>query len=398
MEPEPFVILKSPLDATGGSLVEGVSFESVGAAELQIEQAEVASNAELRDLQMDPETVAAAPRMPLTLHEPTDRDAHAADDDGATWGVKAVKANESPFDGSGVTVAVLDTGIDIDHPAFAGVTIEQQDFTGEGDGDDNGHGTHCAGTVFGQDVDGLRIGVAPGVDKALIGKVLGANGGGSTDGIVEAVQWAINNGANVISMSLGLDFPGMVKRLIEVHGFPADLATTKALEAYRANINLFGALALMAKAHGAARGTATLLVAAAGNESKRNVNPLHEIAVAPPAAAEGVYSVGALGQGGAGLVTAPFSNTGPNVAAPGVGVRSAKSGSPGLAAMNGTSMATPHVAGVAALWANRLLDTTNALDGTTLAAQLVASGRHDDLDQGFDPGDVGTGLVQAPLN
>jgi len=399
MEPEPYVILKSPVDPQSGSPVRGRSFDTVGPASLHVEMAEVTSNAELRDIHKDPETLAAAPRMPLILVEPRTRDAEVTgDEEDTTWGVQAVKADISPFNGSGVTVAVLDTGIDADHPAFQGVDVEQKDFTGEGDEDDNGHGTHCAATIFGQDVDGLRIGVAPGVSKALIGKVLGSGGGGSTEGIVQAVQWAINNGANVISLSLGIDFPGMVKRLIEIHGFPAELATTKALEAYRANINLFGSLATMAKAQSSALGTAALLVAAAGNESRRDVNPNHQIAVAPPAAAEGFYSVGALGKGVAGFEIAAFSNTGPNVSGPGVGVQSAKAGDIGLRPMSGTSMATPHVAGVAALWASRLLTTVGALDNTALSAQLVASGRQDELSQGFDPFDVGTGMVQAPLS
>jgi subtilisin family serine protease len=399
MEPEPYVILKSPVDPQSGSPVRGRSFDTVGPASLHVETAEVTSNAELRDIHKDPETLAAAPRMPLILVEPSTRDADVTgDEEDTTWGVQAVKADISPFNGSGVTVAVLDTGIDADHPAFQGVDVEQKDFTGEGDGDDNGHGTHCAATIFGQDVDGLRIGVAPGVSKALIGKVLGSGGGGSTEGIVQAVQWAINNGANVISLSLGIDFPGMVKRLIDIHGFPAELATTKALEAYRANINLFGSLATMAKAQSSALGTAALLVAAAGNESRRDVNPNHQIAVAPPAAAEGFYSVGALGKEVAGFEIAAFSNTGPNVSGPGVGVQSAKAGDIGLRPMSGTSMATPHVAGVAALWASRLLTTVGALDNTALSAQLVASGRQDELSQGFDPFDVGTGMVQAPLS
>ena len=120
-------------------------------------------------------------------------------------------ADTSPFTAKGVTVAVLDTGIDATHPAFEGVELIQKDFTGEGRGDKNGHGTHVAGTIFGQTVDGLRIGVAPGIGRALVGKVLDALGGGSTQSIAEAIQWALNSGANVISMSLGMDFPGLVK-------------------------------------------------------------------------------------------------------------------------------------------------------------------------------------------
>ena len=82
-------------------------------------------------------------------------------------------ADTSSCTGNGIVVAVLDTGIDASHPAFAGVEVIQKDFTGEGDGDQHGHGTHCAGTIFGRNVNGTRIGVAMGVKKALIGKVLG---------------------------------------------------------------------------------------------------------------------------------------------------------------------------------------------------------------------------------
>ena len=86
-------------------------------------------------------------------------------------GLIAVKAHTSPFTGQGVTVAVLDTGLDDSHPAFTGKTIIKRDFTGEGANatdvsDKDGHGTHCAGTVCGTTVDGIRVGVAPGVTSS----------------------------------------------------------------------------------------------------------------------------------------------------------------------------------------------------------------------------------------
>jgi subtilisin family serine protease len=106
------------------------------------------------------------------------------------------------------------------------MTITERDFTGEGNGDLEGHGTHCAGTIFGRDVSSTRIGVARGVKTALIGKVLGSQGG-SSESIVTAIQWAVDNGAHVISMSLGMDFPGFQKQL-QQSGLPPELATSLA--------------------------------------------------------------------------------------------------------------------------------------------------------------------------
>jgi subtilisin family serine protease len=339
------------------------------------------------------EILAIAPVIPMKLIAPFEaQETVQPTADGVTWGVKAVGADTSPFSGDGIVVAVLDTGIDVSHPAFVGLEIIQKDFTGEGDGDENGHGTHCAGTIFGRTTDSIRIGVAPGVKKALIGKVLGVEGGGSSDQIVSAIQWAVENGANVISMSLGIDFPGVVKRL-EDAGFPTELATSRALEAYRANVQLFERLASLIRAQGVF-GQATVIVAAAGNESRRNNNPDFEIAVSPPAVSEGIISVAALGEGEQGLTVAPFSNTGANVSAPGVGVISAKPGG-GLRALNGTSMATPHVAGVAALWAEKI-KITSSLSPLQLTARLIGTAINNGPVAGLDPFDIGAGLVQAP--
>ncbi|HVH26179.1 MAG TPA: S8 family serine peptidase [Vicinamibacterales bacterium] len=338
------------------------------------------------------DVVAVAPVMPMKLIAPVAMD--APNDplaDGSTWGVKAVGADTSPFTGDGTTVAVLDTGIDATHAAFAGVQLERRNFTNSGDDDEHGHGTHCAGTIFGRAVNGTRIGVAPGVNRALIGKVLGADGGGS-DVILQAIQWAANNGAHVISMSLGIDFPGYVRQLID-ENVPAELATSIALDAYRANVLLFERLAGMIRAQSAFM-QPTLLVAAAGNESRRNVNADFEIHVSPPAVSEGIVSVAALGEGQGGLTIASFSNVGARLSGPGVGVVSAARGG-GLVSMNGTSMATPHVAGVAALWAEKLR-VAGQLNNLLLTDRLVGSASTAAMKPGFDPEDVGAGLARAP--
>jgi subtilisin family serine protease len=344
----------------------------------------------LRELARDPEVVGIAPVMPTRLIKPVDVAGALA---GSAWGVAAVRADVSAFDGSGTTVAVLDTGIDAAHPAFAGLTLVEQDFSGAGNGDVNGHGTHCAGTIFGRDVAGARIGVAPGVTRALIGKVLGNDGRGDSDMTFRAIQWAVDNGADVVSMSLGFDFPGLVAELVQ-QGWPVALATSAALEAYRGNLRMFDALMGMIRAR-AAFGQSTVVVAAAGNESERDTNPEFEIAASLPAAAEGVISVAALQQSPAGLSIASFSNTLAQISGPGVGIQSAKVGG-GLRALSGTSMACPHVAGVAALWWQQVRSLPLPATAATVTARLMATARLDTLAPGIDVADRGVGLATAP--
>lgn len=350
------------------------------------------NRANLPALTRNSDVVAVAPDIPIKLIEPLEiQDILQPGALPITWGVQAVGADTSPFSGDGIVVAVLDTGIDATHPAFAGVTLIEQDFTGEGNGDRNGHGTHCAGTIFGRDINGVRIGVARGIKKALIGKVIGENGGSSAN-IINAIHWAIQNGANVISMSLGIDFPGLVEQL-KAGGMPVELATSRALEGYRANVQLFEKMAQFIHVASPFFQT-TLLIAAAGNESRRDVSADFEIAVSPPAVSDGFISVAALGQNGINFAVAPFSNTGAMIAGPGVAIQSAKAGG-GLVSMSGTSMATPHVAGVAALWAEQLR-SVGMLTPNSLAARLIASGVTSRLNSNFDPFDVGTGMVRSP--
>ncbi len=363
-----------------------------GPAELVVEEATLTS-VERHDLRRDPRTRAIAPPMPMTLIQPVQFQANnTADRDAATWGVEAVNALASPFDGTGVTVAVLDTGLDPTHSAFSGVELVRRNFTTEGDDDQHGHGTHCAGTIFGRAVGGKRIGVATNVTRALVGKVLG-EGGGSSATIAQAIQWAVNEGAHVISMSLGIDFPGFVDDLVNRFGMDINPATSMALEAYRANINLFTELASFVRAQ-SVFGQGTIIVAASGNESNR---PDFEIAVAPPAAGTGIVAVGALQKIGNGLSPARFSNNQVDISAPGVGVISAVPGG-GLDSKSGTSMAAPHVAGVAAMWAQRQLERSGELDGELLLARLLASGSMAPLRSDAEAEDVGSGIVQAPLS
>ena len=310
------------------------------------------------------------------------------------WGIDAVGAVASAFDGSGVKVAVLDTGIKQDHPAFAGIAIEQQDFTNSPSGtdDQDGHGTHCAGTIFGRDVDGIRIGVARGISEALIGKVLGDDGSGDSLALFKAVQWAAQSGANIISMSLGFDFPRMVQIAQDEDGLPLDLAVSNALVNYRLNLRAFDTLLAHLRVSEAWGGNA-IIVAAAGNESRREADADFRISASLPAAADGVISVAALGMRQKRLGIADFSNSDPMISAPGIDILSASING-GLEAMNGTSQACPHVAGLAALWWQKLRDEGAKATPATVSEKLLASARP--LVDEIDWVDCGRGLAVAP--
>ncbi|MGV8965048.1 MAG: S8 family peptidase [Cellulomonas sp.] len=388
-----FTMLQEPFAASATTFGFGAS-----PSEPRIEAHDLTKR-EVRDLSRDPEVKAIAAAIPTALVHPVADDSAGPGVDagvtaaGSTWGVSAIGADTSIRNGAGVLVAVLDTGIDTTHPAFAGMTLKEADFSGSGNGDRQSHGTHTAGTIFGRAVNGTRIGVAPGVSTALIGKVLGDDGSGNSEMLFRGVQWAVQEGAQVISMSLGFDFPGLVKRLVD-QGWPADLATSEALEGYRANLRMFDALMQLIRSN-AAFTAGTVVVAAAGNESRRQIAPDYEIGVSLPAAAEGVVSIGALGQSPAGLTIAPFSNTFPQISAPGVGVVSAKMGG-GLISLNGTSMATPHVAGAAALWWEDVSASPLPVNAATVTSRLLAHADVVALAPGVDIADRGVGLVRAP--
>lgn len=317
-----------------------------------------------------------------------------------SWGIAEVGADKSPLTGEGVRVAVLDSGINLEHPAFKDIVPIARNFTAEGSAedvtDDYGHGTHCAGTIFGRDVDGVRIGVARGVTTVLVGKVLDRYGIGTTPAIVKALQWAVDQKANVVSMSIAFDFPGMQQRLVD-QGYPPLLATSTALKAYRENLRMFETLlSFLLQENSDLAGV--VVVAASGNDSLRNRDPNFVIDAALPAAASpDIISVGATMAAKDGLGIAPFSNVNPKLCAPGVDIVSANHRG-GLIAQNGTSMACPHVAGLAALWWQSSRKLVDKATGQLVRAQLTSASAA--RSTGFLPGvtyaDRGVGRATAP--
>ncbi|WP_096188791.1 S8 family peptidase [Evansella halocellulosilytica] len=233
------------------------------------------------------------------------------------WGITRVQApdaHQMGYSGNGVKVAILDTGIDASHPDLqanvqGGYSVFSDSANNNPFYDGDGHGTHVAGTVAAANNGGGVLGVSHQADLYAV-KVLDNNGGGSYSGIAQGIEWSINNDMDIINMSLG------------------GSAHSSILEAYS---NL-------------AYNEGILVVAAAGNSG--NAWGIGDT-VAYPAKYDSVIAVAATDQNNN---RASFSSHGPAVelSAPGVNVLSTVPGN-GHQSYNGTSMASPHVAGVAAL-------------------------------------------------
>ncbi|CCQ45070.1 subtilisin Savinase domain protein [Pseudarthrobacter siccitolerans] len=277
-----------------------------------------------------------------------------------TWGLQAVQAHSSHYSGRGVKVAVLDTGFDSTHPDFAGRNITVRSFIpGESATDGHGHGTHCIGTSCGSKSPstGPRYGVAYEAE-IFAGKVLSNAGSGSDAGILAGIDWALTSGCAIISMSLGADVP-------QIHP-PYVAAGERALDA------------------------GTLIIAAAGNNAKRLQG--NNGFVGTPANSPFIMAVGALDhQLDLAFFSArslPVRGGQVDVAGPGWQVYSSWPMPARYRSISGTSMATPHAAGIAALWAQ-----ATGFRGRELWSSLVQ-----ESDRLIAPSvDVGSGLVIAPL-
>jgi len=270
------------------------------------------------------------------------------------WGVPHVQgttAQANGFTGSGVKVAILDTGIDLSHEDLSanikgGFSVFDDAANRDPYYDANGHGTHVAGTVAAVNNNLGVLGVAYQADLYAV-KVLNNDGSGSYAGIARGIEWSVQNGMDIVNMSLGGSTSSSILKEW------SDLAYAQGV----------------------------LLVAAAGNSGTR---PGRGDNVGYPAKYDSVIAVAAVDQNNN---RATFSSTGPavEISAPGVSILSTIPNN-GYASYNGTSMASPHVAGVAAL----LLENNSNLTNTELRELLQSSAKSLGTASQY-----GYGLVQA---
>jgi Subtilisin-like serine proteases len=277
-----------------------------------------------------------------------DEEPMISSDEKISWGVSRIQADKvhNISSGSGVKVAVIDTGIDYTHPDLAANYHGGYDFVNNDANpmDDKGHGTHVAGTIAALDNDIGVIGVAPNAELYAL-KALDSHGTGWVSDINAAIDWAIIENMDVISMSLG----GSAN-------FTSQFEICQA--AYDSGI---------------------VILAAAGNGYGGNVSY--------PAAYDSVIAVSATS-----LIDSStyFSNIGDEIelAAPGANIRSTIQDG-GYGFKSGTSMATPHVSGVVAL----LLSADSGLEPAEVREILAATA----TDLGEEGKDIyyGNGLVNA---
>ncbi|MDX8031854.1 S8 family serine peptidase [Lentzea sp. BCCO 10_0856] len=297
---------------------------------------------------------------------------YKAELDRSTAQIGAPQAWQQGFDGKGVKIAVLDTGVDNTHPDLATQEIAEKNFTDSPDNQDRvGHGTHVASIAAGTGAKsgGKFKGVAPGA-RILDGKVLGDDGSGYESGILAGIEWAVEQQADVVNMSLG----GEDGPLLD----PMEILINRLSQE-----------------------TGTLFVIASGNSGPNTVGS--------PGSADAALTVGAVDRDDE---LASFSSTGPrngdgavkpDITAPGVGIGAAAAGrlgdtqprpADGYISLRGTSMATPHVTGAAAILAQVHPDW----NGGQIKSALMASakpGAHNPFEQGVGRTDVAKAIKQT---
>ncbi|HVU55028.1 MAG TPA: S8 family serine peptidase [Puia sp.] len=307
---------------------DGIIFERLRVA--LVNERSAASVKQLQALRNTP-FLASEPERYIYARAGVRKELPFKDTASSTWGIQATNVRKSKFTGKGVKLAVLDTGFDFTHPDFMGRVIHRKSFVGRQAKDREGHGTHCAGIAGGgrKGKAGVRYGVASDA-RLYIGRILNDEGEGSDGLALAGIEWALEQGCRVISMSFGAQVQKGDKHSV-----------------------IFEEVAKIALANHC------LLIAATGNESDRE-----EGIVAPvnhPANCPSVMGVGALTQNlkvanySCATVGKPTRAGGQvrsdgqvDISAPGDDILSAWIDG-GHEVESGTSMAAPFVAGVAAL-------------------------------------------------
>ena len=307
------------------------------------------------------EAIEALQRNPKISYIEKDMEAHALIEE-IPWGVDHIEADlvqDSGNEGAGVKIAIIDTGIDYTHPDLSPNYKGGYDFVNNDDDprDDNGHGTHCAGIAAAASNDLGIIGVAPAADLYAV-KVLDRRGMGYYSTILSGIEWCVANGMQIASMSIG--------------GSSYSQSLKDACDT--------------------ANSAGLVLVASAGNSGDGNPDTVE---ISYPAAFSSVIAVGATAQDDS---VADWSNSGDylELAAPGVGIYStlptyrvtlSRRYGYDYGTLSGTSMACPHVSGVAAL----IIASDESASNVRSILQITA----DDIgNDGFD-NSYGYGLVDA---
>ncbi|MBD3226706.1 MAG: S8 family serine peptidase [Candidatus Lokiarchaeota archaeon] len=285
--------------------------------------------------------------------------------------IDAPKVWDDGVEGIGVTVAVVDTGIDKNHPDLKGKVLLQEDFTSEKGTpkeniDGNGHGTHVAGTIAGTGAasNGKYKGVAPKA-KLIAAKVLASNGSGSFSGVIAGIEWAAKQDCQVMNLSLGANVAGSCDGTDPV-----------------------------CQAVDAAMDKGIVMCVAAGNSGPESST------VGTPGCAKKVITIGATDKNDG---IAWFSSRGPtkdnrvkpDVCFPGVNIVAPRAngtsmGSPVnnyYTSASGTSMATPHCAGLSAL----LKSYDKDVDSQKVKDIIMQTA----IDLNIDPNSQGTGRSDA---
>jgi subtilisin family serine protease len=294
--------------------------------------------------------------------------------------INAQPAWDAGLSGEGVKIAVLDTGVDAGHPDLAGQVLAAENFTDDADTADHfGHGTHVAGIAGGTGAaaGGDRRGVAFGA-KLLNGKVCNEFGECPFSSIVAGMEWAAEQGAKVVNLSLGGSHTDGLDPVEET------------LEHLTATAGI-------------------LFVAAAGNDGPTDPDRPESATIGSPAEAPSALAVGAV-DADDGL--AEFSSTGPSqgdvalkpeITAPGVGIIAprAEGTQPGepvgedYVRLSGTSMATPHLSGAAAALAQRHPDWSPAQLKATLVGAATPNPALGVYQQGGGRLDLGRAAAQT---